>query len=605
MIVLLYNSASFAATFNINNGDVTALINAINIANANGEADIINLAPNGLYVLTTINNTVSDGGAGGSSGLPMVLNNAVGLDITFNGNGATIQRTSAALFRIIRCTFGVEWVFNDIKFLNGSLVDRGGAIYNGWITKLTLNNCEFRNNSANKDDEWMGGAVCMGSRGTMIVENCKFINNSAYKCGGAIALVLADLKVTNSYFENNQTTGSNGCCGGAIYLDGAGNGDGNANIYSGTGIVEIKNSQFVNNVGKSLGGAVFLQAYNDNTYTIDNCLFSGNKSPSGQGGALWHNAGSNSTLNIKNSSFDKNETTGGGGAMSLAYGTINITNCTMAENKAEQGGAMVRCWGDACDNRPANVGMLTIANCTIASNEAVNGGYAGAWVIGKSNFATVKNTIIANNTSANPYNIQENCAGVVNDGGNNIEFPERLNTQGPPLYAYVTDLPCFTRPYALTSNTLPVINPMLSPLADNGGPTKTMALQVGSPAINAGSGCATLDQRGGSRVNACDIGAFEFGATLGNAVNTIATKTLKLYPNPAVDGKITIEMPFEINGQSKQILLINLLGATLSENSINPFAKSYLLDLGKTDKGVYLVAVNSGQSNFVAKIIID
>jgi hypothetical protein len=58
-------------------------------------------------------------------------------------------------------------------------------------------------------------------------------------------------------------------------------------------------------------------------------------------------------------------------------------------------------------------------------------------------------------------------------------------------------------------------DPLLQPLADNGGPTFTRALGVGSPAIDAGSNplSLTIDQRGGNYVRvfgpAADMGAFE------------------------------------------------------------------------------------------------
>ena len=59
-------------------------------------------------------------------------------------------------------------------------------------------------------------------------------------------------------------------------------------------------------------------------------------------------------------------------------------------------------------------------------------------------------------------------------------------------------------------------NPQLGPLQDNGGPTPTMALVAGSPAIDAGkdSLCPTTDQRGTPRPLGphCDIGAFELQA---------------------------------------------------------------------------------------------
>ena len=75
-----------ATTFNIPNGDVAGLIAAINAANANPGADIINLAASGTYTLTAVDNT----GYYGPTGLPVIVS-----PITINGNGATILRTSA------------------------------------------------------------------------------------------------------------------------------------------------------------------------------------------------------------------------------------------------------------------------------------------------------------------------------------------------------------------------------------------------------------------------------------------------------------------------------------------------------------------------------
>jgi len=67
-----------------------------------------------------------------------------------------------------------------------------------------------------------------------------------------------------------------------------------------------------------------------------------------------------------------------------------------------------------------------------------------------------------------------------------------------------------------SSGCLPTIigDPILGPMADNGGSTQTMALLHGSPAIDAGNGanCPATDQRGVARPlgNGCDIGAFEY-----------------------------------------------------------------------------------------------
>ena len=59
------------------------------------------------------------------------------------------------------------------------------------------------------------------------------------------------------------------------------------------------------------------------------------------------------------------------------------------------------------------------------------------------------------------------------------------------------------------------VDPQLGPLADNGGPTDTIALMAGSPAIDAGAACPATDQRGLTRAQGttCDAGAFESAFT--------------------------------------------------------------------------------------------
>src|SRR5437588_12145514 len=81
-----------AATFNISDGDVPGLVAAINTSNANGADDTIELETHGTYTLTVVNN--------GSNGLP-VIGSDTSHKLTIHSNGATIQRSSAAAFRIL------------------------------------------------------------------------------------------------------------------------------------------------------------------------------------------------------------------------------------------------------------------------------------------------------------------------------------------------------------------------------------------------------------------------------------------------------------------------------------------------------------------------
>src|SRR5215203_267474 len=148
---------------------------------------------------------------------------------------------------------------------------------------------------------------------------------------------------------------------------------------------------------------------------------------------------------------------------------LTLNNLTVANGRADNAGGGI-----------LNLGTLEVNNSTISGNSANN----NAGGIGNGSTATLNNTIVANNEGGN-------CAGLpVTDDGGNLEWPG--NDCG----------------FALSAD------PLLGPLADNGGPTQTHALQPDSPAIDAAVECPppATDQRGVSRPQgaACDIGAFEF-----------------------------------------------------------------------------------------------
>ena len=142
----------------------------------------------------------------------------------------------------------------------------------------------------------------------------------------------------------------------------------------------------------------------------------------------------------------------------------------------------------------ANVygGTLTVTNSTFSGNN----GYAGGGIYNESGTVTVTNTIVANSTSG------ANCSGPITHGDHNIDDGTT---------------------YGFTGTSLSNTDPMLAALANNGGPTQTIALLAHSPAINAGdeSVCAAppvnnLDQRGygrsGTGATNCSIGAYEYNS---------------------------------------------------------------------------------------------
>ena len=635
--------SSDSATFTIPNGDITALINAINTANTNNEADIINLATNGVYELTSVNYTSANPGTSGREGqrgLPDISNNLVGLDVTINGNGATIRRgSSAPNFGLFSCS-GYT-IFNDVIFRNGNVNAQGGAIFVQFKGNVEVNNCKFYDNTSLLDAEGGGGAIYTKSLSVLKVTDCYFENNKAVNQGGAISNLLSNFQITNSIFKNNRTTDLVGGdpAGGAIYADGA---------RGNNGTLVVRNCNFDGNSSNGLGqgGAMFLFPYNSQSVEVTNCTFKSNSA--NQGGAFWHKGGGNSgipdpeyplsaapettTLLFNSCIFDgntalnasggalwisdcivneiynctfKNNTASLGGAIALLTNRVlTIRNCTFNNNRAGQAGAIgaggisatlniLNCtfaanianqYGGALAV-PQNTIPVNITNCTFANNSANNpgNGQSGAIHSGNNsanNTVTIKNNIFSNNTVTNTFGgIWRDCNAILNNGGNNMFFPAG------------TSQSCVT--------PLTFADPLLAPLADNGGPTQTMALLAGSPAIDAGAttgaGCPTFDQRGATRVGNCDIGAFEFGGT--NIPTTVTTSLfsknkndnkLVVFPNPTTNNDFKVMIPNNLIGKNINIQIISINGKIIK--STEQIAEKEI-SLKIEQKGTYFVRI--------------
>jgi hypothetical protein len=166
-------------------------------------------------------------------------------------------------------------------------------------------------------------------------------------------------------------------------------------------------------------------------------------------------------------------------------------------------------------------GELSLVTCTVASNRAVSGWGGGIYDTGSDGI--YRSTTIAGNQAA--------VAGGIYASGS--DFGNTLIAGNTAAQAADAKGDLFSSDYNLLQNLSGWIlygesnhtvygNPLLGPLANNGGPTPTMALLVGSPAIDRGKNFGIVtDQRGRQRpfdhpglVNAVggdgtDIGAFE------------------------------------------------------------------------------------------------
>jgi hypothetical protein len=297
-----------AATFNIADGDVTALINAINTANGNAEADTINLAAGGTYTLTAVDNDTD-----GPNGLSSIADDGAGNGITINGNGATIQRSSAGGtpdFRILHVAPGGDLTLNDVTITNGDPgANSGGGIYNEGTLKLE--NVTVKDNDAGGD----GGGICNYYDGTLTANNSIVSGNTAGWEGGGIHEDWGDVTLTNCTVSGNKAPSD----------DGGG----------------ISNS----------GG----------TLTLENCTVSGNTA--GYGGGIYNE----DTLALENSTVSDNEADEGGGIFNDRDADLTLTNCTVSGNKATATGSSYGNGGGILNEETAD---LTLTNCTVSGNKA-------------------------------------------------------------------------------------------------------------------------------------------------------------------------------------------------------------------------------------------
>jgi hypothetical protein len=235
----------------------------------------------------------------------------------------------------------------------------------------------------------------------------------------------------------------------------------------------VSNTTFSGNMAYYGGGLA-----NFGTATVSNCTFTGN-GHAFVGDSFGGGIDNEATLAVSNSTFSGNRADYGGGISNEA-GTLTVSNSTFSGN-------IVRNDGGAIDNEQ---GTLTVSNSTLSGNRAANGGG------------------IANGFDPGPINVR-NTIIAGNDGNRGPDIFGNLGSQGHNLIGNPNDGSGFD------PNDLLNVDPMLGPLQDNGGPTQTMALLPGSPAIDAGdnTGAPDFDQRGDGYARivggTIDIGAYE------------------------------------------------------------------------------------------------
>jgi predicted outer membrane repeat protein len=308
------------------------------------------------------------------------------------------------------------------------------------------------------------------------------ITNGHDALGGGAILNAGMLTVTNSTLSGSSAQFGGGILNWGVLmasnctLSGNSAEVGGAICHDGT-LATVENCSLVDNSASDDGGGIYTEG---SPMVVDSSTLSGNQAA--QGGAIFAAA----TVTITNSTLSGNTAVGEGGGLYAYYAfqssTVVVDNSTFDANTATSGGAI------------ENLGTITITNTTIGHNEATNGGGIHN-PPGGPGAVYLANSIVAHNTTG------DDCAGTITSLGYNIASDNSCSLTGP--------------------GDQPNTDPLLGPLQDNGGPTWTRALVVGSPAVDAGyCPAATTDQRGYPRpvdvpsipdvADGCDMGAFEF-----------------------------------------------------------------------------------------------
>lgn len=482
---------------------------------------------------------------------------ATGRQITISGNDAR---------RVFLVNTNVHFTVSNLTIAHGRH-DNGAGIFNAG-GHLTVQGCVFAGNTAlgqagsansgNPGGNSFGGALF--NAGVAFIGNSTFSTNmvlggaggsgtnAAHGQGGAggvgglgyggAVYNAGELRLTNCTLNGNSATGGVGGNGGRGSTDALYGGKGGSGGVGGSGY----------------GGALF----NAGVPRLVNTTIAENAGIGGSGGSGGTGGGSPSPY----SGDGGDGGAGGGGAGAGLYhstGYCSLTNCTLAFSTAIPGGGGARGVAGSSSSGGGSPGLAGPAGSASAGGINGNGG------------PSLVNVLLASNAPAN------GSSGIV-DGGHNLS----------------SDNSCgFT-----TAGSLNNLDPLAGPLSDSGGSTLTVALMVGSPAIDAGDDAAAppADQRGVPRPVglASDIGAYENGPPA----------TLLPPQSQSVAVGATVDFSVPVAGYPPLGYQWLFKGTSFSADATNPVL--HLADVQSWQSGAYsLVITNAFGAVTSAPALLD
>ena len=339
---------------------------------------------------------------------------------------------------------------------NLSTIFQVDAGVTGTIGGLTLTGGKA---SVNFAGALAGGAIY--NAGALTLQNDVITANSAATYGGGF------FNSGNVTLTGSTLSGDSAQFGGGFFNSG------NVTV---TGSILSADSASVN------GGGF----YSLGTVSLASSTLTGDSATSNGGGFF-----SNNVVTLTGSTLDHNSSQFGGGFYNAR--NVTVTESTLTANTGQSGGAIFNASGN-----------ITLTSSTVAANF---GTFNGGGIYNSFGNVTLTDTILARNTVSPANSTPSDWVGTFANAASSYSLLG--DGTGTGLTNGVS--------HNIVGNTLSPVDPHLAALANNGGPTQTMALLAGSPAINAGSNALVAalpnDQRGAgfSRIagGTVDIGAFE------------------------------------------------------------------------------------------------
>ncbi|WP_412062190.1 choice-of-anchor Q domain-containing protein [Rubrivirga sp. IMCC45206] len=493
------------------------------------------------------NRAIGTSGSGGAISSP----NVADVDIeasTFTDNRA--QRAGG----------GIELVGGTVTILDSQFIGNtaganpgnGGAVHIAGDATVTVSGFGSPSSAVgNRAQE--GGAFWVGGSASLTLESMDVTGNFADgpasdQGGGGIYVDGAELFATGVTIADNRAPGASGS-GGGLFVNGGSASISDATISdnraarAGGGIETLGQATVTLTDGTALTGNVAgtapgngggLHMTGDGFVSLDGTTVSGNRAAN-EGGGLW--ASSTGAMDVLRTEVTDNRAPRGGGLFQQAVtetpppegSTVQKTRGRSADAQATSGVLIGAFVGESLvyANHALRGGGLfadgpaTVSNSTVAGNEARFGGgvYSDEAVVSLLSATVARNT--ARTSGGGLFNTDPNNGGdrfvtlqntIVAENTAGFQGPDLQGRYGSDDHNVISTAPSAAAFPAQANDQLST-DPLLEMLADNGGPTRTLALGAGSPAIDAGATALTIDQRGEPRDDGSDdVGAFEAGA---------------------------------------------------------------------------------------------